>query len=65
MHGTSSEWLLAGVLVTLAFFALVAYVVKTLQPTRALPRALLALGTLFGALPAILYALYHSATSGA
>ncbi|MEO3753183.1 hypothetical protein [Streptomyces sp. B6B3] len=65
MHGTPSEWLIAGVVVTLAFFALVAYIVKVLQSTNVLPRVLIALGTLFGVLPAILYALYQAAWIGA
>ncbi|MEV6727630.1 hypothetical protein [Streptomyces sp. NPDC051364] len=57
---TSSVALLAGVIVTLAYFALVGYLVRSLRSTRRLPAVILAVSGLVGALPAILYALYRA-----
>jgi hypothetical protein len=47
----------AGVIVTLSFFALIAYVVTILRANRRLAMIIAAIATLAGALPAILYAL--------
>ncbi|MFI0819313.1 hypothetical protein ACH4TX_22950 [Streptomyces sp. NPDC021098] len=52
-------WLLAGVVVILAFFVLVGYLARVLRAARRLPGVIIALGTLVGVLPAILYAMYH------
>jgi hypothetical protein len=60
MQGGLSQWLIAGVVVTLAFFVLVAYVVRVLSTSHRLPRVIIALGVLVGALPAVLYALYYA-----
>jgi hypothetical protein len=49
---------IAGVIVALAFFVLIAYVVTVLRATRKLAGIIAAVATLAGALPAILYALY-------
>ncbi|MFP8903273.1 hypothetical protein [Streptomyces atacamensis] len=62
MQGDPSAGLMAGVVVTLAFFLLIAYLVKVLHTDRRLPRVIIALGGLVGALPAILYALYYYAS---
>ncbi|GCD46587.1 hypothetical protein [Streptomyces paromomycinus] len=59
MHSGDWMWLAAGVVVTLAFFGLVAYLVRELKSTRRLPAVLAAVAVLIGALPAVLYALYH------
>jgi hypothetical protein len=48
----------AGVIVALAFFALIAYVVTVLRASQKLAVIVAAVATLAGALPAILYALY-------
>jgi hypothetical protein len=48
----------AGVIVALAFFALIAYVVTMLRASQRLAVIMAAVATLAGALPAILYALY-------
>jgi hypothetical protein len=48
---------LAGVIVTLAFFVLVAYVVTVLRGSQKLAAIVAAVAALAGALPAILYAL--------
>ncbi|MBD3008317.1 MULTISPECIES: hypothetical protein [Streptomyces] len=61
MYPDSLAWLLAGVVVILAFFALVGYVARVLRATRRLPAVIIALGTLIGVLPTILYAMYHVA----
>jgi hypothetical protein len=49
---------LAGVIVTLAFFVLVAYVVTMLRGRQKLAATVAAVATLVGVLPAILYALF-------
>lgn len=60
MQGMSPAlWLAAGVVVTLAYFVLVAYIVRSLRTSRRLPVVITAVTGLVGALPAILYALYH------
>jgi hypothetical protein len=48
----------AGVIVALAFFMLIAYVVTVLQANQKLAAVIAAIATLAAALPAILYALY-------
>jgi uncharacterized protein YoxC len=48
---------LAGVIVALAFFVLVAYVVTVLRGSQKLAAVVAAVTALVGALPAILYAL--------
>ena len=47
-----------GVIVALAFFALIAYVVTVLRGNQKLAVIVASVATLAGALPAILYALY-------
>lgn len=56
MH-TSHVLSAAGVIVALAFFVLVAYVVTVLRAHRRLAAVIGAIAVLVGALPAILYAL--------
>lgn len=48
----------AGVIVALAFFALIAYVVTVLRASQKLAATIAAITALAGALPVILYALY-------
>lgn len=48
----------AGVIVALAFFVLIAYVVTVLRANQKLAVIIAAITALAGALPAILYALY-------
>lgn len=48
----------AGVIVALAFFVLVAYVVTVLRSNQKQAASIAAIAALVGALPAILYALY-------
>ncbi|NEB37280.1 hypothetical protein [Streptomyces sp. SID14515] len=61
MHFTgSSTGLLAGVVISLAYFALVGHLVKALRTTHRLPTVIVAVSGLVGALPAILYALYRA-----
>ncbi|MFF7438837.1 hypothetical protein [Streptomyces sp. NPDC008122] len=61
MHLTSSTaGLLAGVIISLAYFALVAHLVKSLRSMHRLPTVIVAVSGLIGALPAILYALYRA-----
>ncbi|MEV4442274.1 hypothetical protein AB0K09_25360 [Streptomyces sp. NPDC049577] len=55
-----SAWLVAGVVVTLAYFVLVAYLARALRATQRLPMVIAAMTGLVGALPAILYALYYA-----
>ncbi len=50
--------IMAGVVVTLAFFILVGYVARALRNSSRPAAAIAAIATLVGALPAILYALY-------
>lgn len=50
--------IVAGVVVTLAFFMLVGYVSRALRNSSRPAAAIVAVATLVGALPAILYALY-------
>ncbi|MBD2896976.1 hypothetical protein amrb99_59290 [Actinomadura sp. RB99] len=47
-----------GVLVALAFFVLVAYIVRTLRATTRPAPVIIATTVLIGALPPILYAIY-------
>lgn len=49
---------IAGVIVALAFFMLIAYVVTILRGNQKLAAVIAALAGLAGALPAILYALF-------
>ena len=56
-----SMWLLAGVLVTLAYFVLVGYLARALRATQRLPMVIVSVAGLVGALPAVLYALYYAA----
>ncbi len=49
---------IAGVVVALAFFVLIAYVVTVLRTTPRLAAVIASITALAGALPAILYALY-------
>lgn len=49
---------MAGVIVALAFFALIAYVVTILRSNQRLAAVISAVATLAAALPAILYALF-------
>lgn len=61
MHSMSPAVLLsAGVVVTLAYFVLVAYLARALKSAHRLPVVIGALTGLVGALPAILYALYSA-----
>ncbi|MET9887576.1 hypothetical protein ABZZ20_31455 [Streptomyces sp. NPDC006430] len=61
MHfASSSTGLLAGVIISLAYFALVGHLVKSLRTTHRLPAVIVAVSGLIGALPAILYALYRA-----
>jgi hypothetical protein len=48
----------AGVIVALAFFVLVAYIVTVLRGSQKLAPIIAAIAALVGALPAVLYALY-------
>ena len=48
----------AGVIVALAFFVLVAYVVTVLRANQRQAAVIAAIAAMVGALPAILYALY-------
>jgi hypothetical protein len=48
----------AGVIVALAFFVLVAYIVTVLRGSQKLAAVIAAVAALVGALPAVLYALY-------
>lgn len=48
----------AGVIVALAFFVLIAYVVTVLRANQRLAAIIAAIAALVGALPAVLYALY-------
>jgi hypothetical protein len=54
-----SALIVAGVVVTLAFFALIAYVVGALRATKGLASVITAIAALVAAFPAILYALYR------
>ncbi|MFE6689093.1 hypothetical protein ACFVFQ_21810 [Streptomyces sp. NPDC057743] len=63
MHALGPPWVLAGVVVALAYFVLVGYLAKTLRSTRRLPVVIAAITGLVGALPAILYALYYALTA--
>ncbi|MFD9870044.1 hypothetical protein ACFXI8_15875 [Streptomyces niveus] len=66
MHFTSSSiGLLAGVIISLAYFALVGHLVKTLRTTHRLPTVIAAVSGLIGVLPAILYALYRTLDAAA
>ncbi|MER7050438.1 hypothetical protein [Streptomyces jumonjinensis] len=56
---------MAGVLVALAYFALVAYLVKILKQHHRLPGVIGALIGLLGVLPAILYALNFTVEAAA
>lgn len=53
--------LCAAVVVTLAFFVLVAYLARLLRTTQRPAGVITAVATLVGALPAILYALHYAA----
>lgn len=60
MQGNSPTlWLLAGVVVTLAYFRLIRSLAGSLRTTQRLPLVLGSVAVLVGALPAVLYALYH------
>jgi hypothetical protein len=59
VYPDSLVWLLAGVVVILAFFVLVGYVARVLRSAQRLPGVISALGVFVGVLPAILYALYR------
>jgi hypothetical protein len=48
----------AGVIVALAFFVLIAYIVTVLRGSQKLAAVIASVATLAAALPAILYALY-------
>ncbi|MEU9636225.1 hypothetical protein ACGFZZ_08960 [Streptomyces tendae] len=47
-------------IISLAYFALVAHLVRSLRTTHQLPTVIVAVSGLIGALPAILYALYRA-----
>ncbi|MCZ4100797.1 hypothetical protein [Streptomyces sp. H39-C1] len=53
----------APVIVTLAFFVLVAYLVNVLRTTQRPVGVITAIAGLVGALPAILYALHYAANT--
>ncbi|GAA3823115.1 hypothetical protein GCM10023083_65540 [Streptomyces phyllanthi] len=55
-------WLLAGVVVTLAYFVLVGYLARALRAAQRLPVVIASIAGLVGALPAVLYALYYALT---
>ncbi|MDT3399681.1 hypothetical protein RKE29_24080 [Streptomyces sp. B1866] len=57
MYTESLTWLVAGGVVTLAFFVLVGYLARTLRSARRLPLVIAAIGTLISGLPAILHVL--------
>ncbi|MDX3230930.1 hypothetical protein [Streptomyces sp. ME19-01-6] len=59
MYPNAFVWLLAGVVVILAFFVLVGYLARVLRAAQRLPGVISALGVFVGVLPAILYALYR------
>lgn len=61
----TSVGLVAGVAVTLAYFGLVAYLIRTLRQNHRLPVVIAALAGLLGILPAILYALNYTLTATA
>lgn len=61
--GDPSMWLLAGVVVTLAYFVLVGYLARALRSTQRLPVVIASIAGLVGTLPAVLYALYYVVTS--
>ncbi|MFB6814388.1 hypothetical protein ACFV97_04980 [Streptomyces sp. NPDC059913] len=58
MQSISAPMLWAGVVVTLAYFVLVGYLIRSLRSNRRLPSAIAAVTGLVGALPVVLYALY-------
>lgn len=60
MQPISTPVLLAGVVVTLAYFVLVGYLVRSLRSNNRLPVVIAAVTGLVGALPAVLYALYSA-----
>ncbi|TDC20663.1 hypothetical protein E1265_21005 [Streptomyces sp. 8K308] len=63
MRADASEMVLAGVILGLAFIALIAYVARVLQGSHhRLPRVIVASGVLIGTLPAVVYTLYRSLT---
>lgn len=53
----------ASVIVTLAFFLLVAYLVSVLRTTHRPAAVITAIAALVGALPAILYALHYTVSA--
>jgi len=60
---TVSSSLMASVVVTLAFFVLVAFLVRSLRTTQRPAGIITAIAGLIGALPAILYALHYAGTA--
>lgn len=60
MQSISPPVLLAGVVVTLAYFLLVGYLVGSLRSNKRLPTVIAAVTGLVGALPMVLYALYSA-----
>ena len=60
MQSISPPVLMAGVVVTLAYFVLVGYLVRSLRSNKRLPVAIAAVTGLVGTLPAVLYALYSA-----
>ena len=60
MQSISPPALLTGVIVTLAYFVLVGYVIRSLRSNKRLPVVIAAVTGLMGALPAVLYALYSA-----
>lgn len=60
MQPISPPVLIAGVVVTLAYFVLVGYLVRSLRSNKRLPVAIAAVTGLVGALPAVLYSLYSA-----
>ncbi|MCX4867359.1 hypothetical protein OHU11_30450 [Streptomyces sp. NBC_00257] len=58
MQSISPPVLWAGVVVTLAYFVLVGYLIRSLRTNKRLPSVIAAVTGLVGALPVVLYALY-------
>ena len=61
MQASPASSLMASVIVTLAFFLLVAYLVRSLRAAQRPAGVITAIAALVGALPAILYALHYAA----
>ncbi|MFJ9677147.1 hypothetical protein ACIRP2_03700 [Streptomyces sp. NPDC101194] len=65
MQPISPPALWAGVVVTLAYFVLVGYLIRSLRSNKRLPSVIAAVTGLVGALPVVLYALYAALSTAA